>query len=163
VLIRVIIFFITKLSFKQKYLDNNKPLLVRFAQDSFEKRIRKAALMVLLAVFLLRMSSRLLERKKFFTLNTSTISLKQKNQMLVDFGKSIPSLFNPLISQQLKPKTEDTSETDALDRVLLDEESSSFTCNIPFTCWFHKHGRIGAPNIRLSSKMLDDLLDNMLQ
>ncbi len=83
------------------------------------------------------------------------------SDLLVVFGKSIPSLFNPLISQQLQPKKEDTSDTDALDRVLLDE---SITCNIPFTCWFHKHGgRIGAPNMRLSSKTLDDLLDNMLQ
>lgn len=120
--------------------------------------------MVLLAVFLLRMSSRLVERKKVFTLNTSNISSQQKNLTLAVFGESSPSLFNLLRSQQLQPKREDTSQTDALDKVLLKEESLSITCDIPFTCWFHKHsGRIRAANIRLSSKTLDDLLDNMLQ
>lgn len=117
--------------------------------------------MVLLAVFLFRMSSRLLERKKFSIFNAANISPHQKPQTLIAGGESSPALFHLLNSQQLPPQIQDTSETDPLEKVL-DEESSSITsitCNIPFTCWSHKH----RPNTRLTSKMLDDLLNNMLQ
>ncbi len=117
--------------------------------------------MVLLAVFLFRMSRRLLERKKFSIFNTN-----QKQQTLIAGGESGSALFHLLNSQQLPPKTQDTSETDPLEKVLDDESPSitSITCHIPFTCWFHKRsGRSGAPNTRLTREMLDDLLNNMLQ